>query len=302
MLSYTGQRNLFGTLVNNSDSAILTTADTLINDRRRFILSRRNWWFLEKAFTFNTVASQQFYTLQGDIDRILTSPYVTIGNIRYVPRECTNREEWDRLNLVSYTSDIPTWWIQYGSTVGIFPKPTTANYVYTLNAKQKVIDLSIADYTTGSIVSVATGGTAVVGTGTTWTAGMVGQWLKITAGAAANLGDGVWYQIAAVPSTTTITLAQPYGGVAISTATSPYTIGQMSIMPDAYDSLPIYLALQTYFTSIEPDQAKATMYTAMAGDLAKQMDADQSNRTGGRVLDEGIDKTAIVNPNLTVGF
>src|SRR6266567_3450712 len=99
MLSYTGQRNLFGTLVNNSDSTILTVADSLINDRRRFVLSRKNWWFLEKAFTFSTVASQQFYTLQGDIDRILTAPYVTVGSTRYVPREVTSREEWDRLNL-----------------------------------------------------------------------------------------------------------------------------------------------------------------------------------------------------------
>lgn len=302
MLSYTGQRNLFGTLVNNTASTILAVGDSLINDRRRFVLSRKNWWFLEKAFTFTTVASQQFYSLQGDIDRILSAPYVVIGNTTYVPREVTSREEWDRLNLVTYTSDIPQWWIQYGATVGIFPKPTTSAYTYTVNAKQKVIDLNIADYTTGTIVSVASGGTAVVGSATAWTDGMVGQWIKINNSATTNKGDGQWYQISAVGSTTSITLARPYGGTAIVAGAASYTMGQMSIMPDAYDSLPIYLALQTYFTSIEPDQTKATLYGGMAGDLMKQMEADQSNRTGGRVLDNGIMYGAPVNPNLTIGF
>lgn len=302
MLSYTGQRNLFGTLVNNSDATILTTADTLINDQRRFVLSRKNWWFLEKAFTFTTVAAQQFYTLQGDIDRVISDPYVAVGNTRYTPRECQSRNVWDRLNLVTYSSDVPAWWIQYNNTVGIFPKPTTSNYVYTVNAKQKQVDMSLADYSTGTIVSVANGGTAVVGNGTTWTAGMVGMWIRITQTTAANSGDGIWYQISAVPSTTSITLATNYGGPAIAAASTSYTIGQMSVLPDAYDSLPVYLALQTYFTSIEPDSDKHEKYGNMAGALMTQMERDQSNRTGGRVLDDGIVATSIINPNLTVGF
>lgn len=303
MLSYTGQRNLFGTLVNNSnDASILTVADTLINDQRRTILSFKNWWFLEKQFTFNTVASQQFYTLRGDIDRILSAPYLTNGNTRYTPREVTSREEWDRLNLVTYSTDVPQWWIQYSNTVGLFPTPTSSNLVVTLNAKQKQVDMSLADYTTGSIVSVANGGTAVVGTSTVWAAGMVGQWIRITPNSSTNSGDGIWYQISAVGSATTLTLAQPYGGTAISGGTTVYTIGQMSILPDAYDSLPIYRALATYFTSIEPDISKAEEYTKKADVMQSIMNVDQSNRTGGRVLDNGIGIGGIINPNLTVGF
>lgn len=303
MLSYTGQRNYFGTLVNNTGTATLATADTLINDKRRVLLSSKNWWFLKKDFTFTTTAGGQYYTLQGDIDRIFSSPTVLVGSTRYTPVEVSSRDEWNRLNLTTYSTDFPQWWTQYTSSqIGIFPKSTTAGYTYTLNAKQKVVDLSVVDYTTGTIVTLANGGTAVTGAGTTWTAGMVGKWIKIAAGNAANLGDGLWYQISAVGSTTTLTLAQAYGGTSIAAGSATYTMGQMSILPEAYDSLPIYMALETYYTSIEPNAVQSDKYGESAKSLLVQMNADHSNATGGRVLDEGVGRSTPINPNLTVGF
>src|SRR3990172_6682402 len=98
MKTYTEQRNFLGDLARNSASATLTLADTLINQRRRVILSARNWWFLEKPFTLSTQADTQFLDLPGDIDRILSSPYVTVSSTRYTPREAPSREFWDQLN------------------------------------------------------------------------------------------------------------------------------------------------------------------------------------------------------------
>lgn len=300
MLSYTGQRNLFGELVRSSAAANLTIADTLINQRRKVVLAARQWWFLEKEFTLTTAASTQNYAIPGQVERLLSSPYITVGSTRYTPRECPSRDYWNMLNETSYTSDFPEWWFLSGTTLSFFPTPASASNTITLNAKQRVIDLSVADYTTGTITSITNGATAVVGATTSWTTGMAGKWLKITSGNAANLGDDTWYQISSVGGATTITLNNAYGGTSLSSATANYTIGQMSILPDAYDELPLYLALQTYFTSIDHNDAKAAMYASMAKDLYTQMATDHSNRTGGRVVDEGLVEEIINNPNLHI--
>ena len=299
-LSYTGARNHFGNLVNASDTTTLALADTLMNLRRRVILSARPWWFLEKAFTLTTLASTQFYALPGQVDRLLSDPYITVSSTRYKPKECVSRAEWDRINETSYTSDVPEWWILYANQVGFWPTPASASNTITLNAKQKVVDLSVADYTTGTIVSVAAAGTAIVGSSTSWTAGMIGKYIKITAGNAANLGDDIWYLISAVTDTTHLTIANAYGGAAIATGSANYTIGQLSILPEAYDELPLFMALQVYYTSPDGNPEKATMYASMAKDLYSQMLSDHSNRTGGRVLDEGLGEDDPMNPNLFI--
>src|SRR3990167_4944717 len=156
MLSYTGARNLFGDLTGDSSSANLTLADTLMNLRRRVILSARKWWFLEKPFTLSTQASTQFLDIPGDIDRILSSPYVTVGSTRYTPTEAPSREFWDQLNQNSYTSDMPEYWFLYNGQLGFYPTPATAGNTITFNAKQKIRDLNIADYTTGTIITTST--------------------------------------------------------------------------------------------------------------------------------------------------
>ena len=129
-----------------------------------------------------------------------------------------------------------------------------------------------------------------------------GQYIRIDPGTAANKGDGTWYMISAVGSATTLTLANAYGGTAIAAGSATYTIGQASILPEAYQMLPVFLALEIYFTSIDPKPQNAQLYQGKGADMMQQMVRDQSNKTGGRVLDEGIDKTTLINPNLTIGF
>ena len=274
----------------------------LINDQRRQVLASRQWWFMEKPYTFTTTALTQGYTLRGDIERPLSDPTVTVGTVRYTPKEAPNLRFWNQLNLVQYYSDIPEWWFFYNGQIQLFPIPSAGTYTVTLSAKPKIIDLSIADYTTGTIVSVANAGTAVVGDSTSWTTGMGGLWMSITRSATANKGDGQWYEISSVTSTTALTLTRGYGGSAIATGAAAYTIGECSILPDQYDSLPLYRALTVYFTSIDPNEIKAQLYAGMAKELLDTMAKEQGSRSGGRVLDEGIDKTSIINPNLTIGF
>lgn len=302
MLTYTKQRNTFGKLVNNStDTNTLSLADDLCNTELQQVLSDKDWWFFEKSFTLTTQAATQFIKLPGDVDRIISDPYLTIGSYRYKPDECPSFNKWNEINTVTYTSDYSEWWYSYAGQLGLFPTPATAGNTITLNAKQRVREMSIADITAGTIATLATVGTTttITGSGTTWADGMVGLWIKITSGTATKQGDGQWYQIGGVSSTTSLTLMNPYGGSALATASANYTIGQCSILPEAYQWLPLYRALNIYFTSIDADETKATLYGGKAGALLAQMEKDHSNRTGSRVLDDGNDEI-IINPNLTV--
>lgn len=298
MLSYTERRTLFGNLSNNTSSATLSLADTLINNAEKEILSSRQWSFLESLYTLSTVASTQFITLPMYIDRV-SSCYVTVGTTRWTPRECPSRQMWDRLNVTTITSDIPQWFYVYNGQLGLYPVPATAGNTITINSKQLAKDLSVADYTAGSITTIVTSGTTttITGTGTTWTSKMVGRYIRVTDSDTVKTGDGFWYQIASVPSTTTLTLTRTYGGAAISTATAAYTISQCSLIPEQYQILPIYRALEVFFTSVDPDATKAQLYKKLGDDMFKTLESDYTVKNTDCVIDDGRGFPYPVNPN-----
>jgi len=92
-----------------------------------------------------------------------------------------------------------------------------------------------------------TGGSIVIGNGTTWTTPMSGRYLQIADSSTTNKGDGFWYQIDKVLSTTALTLKKRYQGDAITSGTANYIIGQCSPIPEAYDIAPLYRAVAIYW-------------------------------------------------------
>lgn len=299
MLGYLDRRNLAGTLSNNTATAALVAFDSLINIEEKRILSSRAWSFLEKQFTVLTDSTAQFVTLPQYTDRV-SSVYVTVGSYNYTPRECPSREMWDRLNMVSVASDIPTWWFVYNGKLGLFPKPSTSSNTITINAKRSARDLTITDYTTGGVLTTVVGSATVTGTGTVWTASMVGRYIRITESDTANKGDGYWYEIASYTSATVITLVRPYAGTAITAGNAAYTIAQCSLLPEQYQDLPIYGALRTYYTSMEPDTSKAQLYGGMYAEMYRTMEADYTVKNQSCVLDDGESRPIMENPNLYV--
>lgn len=291
---------MFGSLSNDTSTATLAVADTLINEADKQILSSRPWTFLENQYTLTTAASTQFTTLPMYVDRV-SSIYVTVGSTRWSPIECPSRDAWDRLNMVAFTSDFPTYWYVYNGQLGLYPTPSSAGNTITINAKRLQKDLSVADYTTGTITTVATSGgvTTVTGSGTTWTAKMVGRYIRITDTDTALTGDGFWYQIATVPTSTTLTLTRAYGGTALAAASATYTIAQVSLIPEQYQSLPIYKALQVFFTSVDPNTEKAQLYGGLYNEMYQMMEADYTVKNTNCVIDMGVDDYPI-NPNLYI--
>lgn len=105
-------------------------------------------------------------------------------------------------------------------------------------------------------VSITSGSTAITGTSTSFTPTVNQQlearWIQF----AQPQGDGLWYQIQSINSTTGITLYQPYQGSTI-TNTSGWTIGQMPLIAEDFQDMIIWRVLTQYYTNIleKPDKA-----------------------------------------------
>lgn len=237
-----------------------------------------------------------FYDLPYDYEELINVT-VQVGSNLYTPKECPTREFWDQINQVMYTSDYPEWFYIYQGQIGFYPIASSAGRQITYNYNRTVADISMADYTTGT-VTATNGSTTITGSGTTFTAPMAGRWLKITpTDTAGASGDGIWYQIDAVASATSLTLVKAYQGATVSSGTA-YIIGQMSILPDPYQDLPVYDAAALYYSSIKPEGERYQMFSNKYNTLHAGLIADHSQKTTDvSVHDEDV---TVLNPNLVI--
>lgn len=313
MKSYTTGRNLAGTWTKNTSTANLQFLDQVANDDYRHLCALKDWPFLERRRSLSTTASTQFTNLPYDCDLVREISVTPTGStLLYTPRECTSREQWDTLNLSSaYRADIPEWYFVFAGQIGLWPIPnSTGNTIYVAQ-KTRVIDLSIADYTTGNIATATNGSAAIVGSGTSWTAQMAGRYIRVTYSDTANTGDGLWYEIASVTDTTHLTLVRNYGGTSISAGSAAYTIGQMPLLPEAFHDLPWMWAAGDYWQKEADNDGRAKFYIEQHGmppvgnqpatGRVKDLITAYSSPTTGMVLDYGIEKEQ-PNPNLLISL
>lgn len=294
MLTYTGQRNLFGDLVGSTDSTVLSLGDSLINSNTQRIINMRSWPFMRTTQAITTVAGTQSYALNGDVGKV-HQVTITSGSFIYPLKE-TSEEQWNLLNINSnVTSTIPTNYRIFDGKIYTWPAPAGSNTL-TVTYHKRYKPQTRVDYTTGTITSVANGGTAVVGDSTSWTSALEGRYLQITETDAANSGDGQFYEIESVDSATEITLANPYVGSSISGATGAYVIGQVSPLPDGYHELPVYQAVATYFRTYQPD-ARMIEYKNLADDLLTSLKQEWSNVSGNVTINDGMGSSKVENPN-----
>ena len=238
--------------------------------------------------------------LPYDID-LVESVTVVSGSTRYVPVPAPSKKFWDELHYTSYNSDTPQyWWVENGR-IGLWPRHTTAGEVIIIFGKLRVPELNIADYTTGNIDIVTNGSLEVTGAGSPgWTTPMVGRWLRVThSNTAASSGDHEWYEIVAVESATVLTLGRPYGGRTLATgAAAAYIIGQMPLLPEAYQNLPeIYGAMRYWIKESDAARVKdfRDLLTTGVSDLFKAYSINDTSL----IVDDG-EEDFIINPNLTV--
>lgn len=297
MKSLTELENDYGIDTKNTASANTTWGRRQMNDFHKRILAKSDWPFLHRLRTATTEASTTFVPMPFDVD-LVESVFVTVSGTRYTPRPAPSREFWDELHYSTYTSDIPEYWFPYNGEIGLWPQPTSAGNTISINAKIRAIDLSAADYTTGTVTDIANGATTVTGTSTVWTSPMTGRWLRIDYDDTTDSGDGVWYEISSVTNDTTLELVRNYGGTTISGGSQVYTIGQMPLLPEAYHDLPEIHAAYRYWTK-ENDKRKDEFKTMLADGLTSLFQSYGVSDLS-MVIDDGNSHDRIINPNLTV--
>ncbi len=297
MLTYTGRRNLFGSLTSDSSTANLALGDTLMNEYESELLAKRPWPFLRTSKTFSSVASQQSYDVPTACERVLSLKSTVSGNT-YVPKLSPSIEHWNRLNSGTVTSsDFPSWYFVLDDKIYVYPTPASAvTNCFTVYYRRHHVDLSLADYTTGTITTLANAAKAVTGNASSWTTGMAGLWFRITRSAAALKGDHRWYEVASVETGTTLTLSKAYEGTSLAAASAAYVIGEVGLLPEAYQKIPLYRALEEYFLTIQPEEGRADRYRIKADNLEAAMRLAYSNQTDNIVI-EPEDDVAFVDPN-----
>lgn len=219
------------------------------------------------------IGGQQFYNLPADYSKML-NPTITVGNLQWGNlKPILTRAEWDQMNIFPYYADIPVYYYifpggDHGPSIGVWPIPSTTGNVINITYKFRVVDLSLPDYSTGT-VTATNGSNVITSSGATFIPTINSQvearWLQIpqvTSIGNTNGGDNQWYQVLSV-TTTTITLAQPYSGNTVTSQSGAYTLGEMPILNEDFHDLLVYRPLQIYFSSINKDIEKSAQFTEM---------------------------------------
>jgi hypothetical protein len=279
MISYTQQRDFYGKFTQDLSAENLDDGTLFMNEYLISLLAKTQWPFMETLDeSLRTVADQQFYELPADYRRLIGKPYIVSGTTKYFAKRAPTREFWDKINQVSTTrSDFPQYYYIQGTTIGFYPIPATTDLVIGIPYERKQKALNIADHTTGTIVSIANGAKAVVGSGTSWNASMRGRWIRITASNAANVGDHEWYEIASVTDATNLTLVKPYQGASIAAGSSAYVMGQMSLLPEGFDRIPIFRAAADYW--MIKNETRADSFTERADRLEQALMSSYGAKT-----------------------
>lgn len=291
----------YGRLTKNGSSDNLTVGLELMNDEHRDICAMADWHWLHKTRTLTTVADQQFYNLAYDVDQV-ESVFITVSGTRHTPKLLHSREQWDRINKISNTSDFPEYAFVFGGQIGFWPTPSSSSNTITLNAKLRVIDLLIADFVTGTVDVVTNGDATVVGSGTSWTTPMANRYLRIThSNTAASSGDGLWYEIDSMTDGTNLELVRLYGGTSLTTgASAAYIIGQMPLLPENYHDAILYQPAAIHWYNND-DSVKGDKYMAIFDRKIESMKKHHSAPVTDLILDDGLDED-LINNNLTISL
>lgn len=286
MRTWTNLLNDYQRITNNSESANQTLGGILINDSIRTIcnLQGGKLRFLEAIKDMTTVATQDSYLIPNGfrklIDLYIYSGAGTSSDVIYSPEMIFDPTKWKLVQQYKLgSSTVPYFIYVENQKFYIYPTPSATGNLIRLRGRLKIKDLSIADYTTGTVVSIANGANAIVGSGTTWTADMVGRYVQITETSAANGGDGMWYEIGSWTDATHISLLKPYEGSTIAAGSASYIIGQCSVIPEAYDVAIIYRSVAIYYQQ-QKDLLTAKTYWMM---YDGGMEAGYTDKYGGLI-------------------
>lgn len=256
------------------------------------------------ATTAITTVGVQAYPIPANISKIINDT-INVGQLKYQPMAVQSRAEWDLINTLPYTSDIPRYFFIYNGNLEIFPIPSTTGNIITFNYKTRVADLSWADYSTGTIAAAGAvaGDNTVTGATTAWvTTGTYPQnvdigYYNLNLKINTPYGDGLWYPISKFTDGTHLELLTPIINAPNISAATTYVIGQLPLLQEDFHDMLVYGALKIYFSSIVRDADKFKEYDALYKERLDLLEAYAGTKSINVDLGTPPD---VVNPNLFI--
>lgn len=255
------------------------------------------------ATTTITTVGVQDYQIPANISKIKDNT-ISVGQLKFVCQEIMSIQEWDRINFLPYTSDIPAYIFIYNNKLKIFPIPSTTGNILSFNYKTRVADMSYADYSVGTLASggMVVGSTAVTGLASLWATGATAfpqnvdiSFQNLCIKADTPYGDGIWYPIRKFNSDTSLTLVNPVINAPNITAATTYTIGQIPILSEDFHDMLVHGALKVYFSSIVDNPNKFKEFDTLYKERLELL----ANYAGTKAVQVDLgEEPSNVNPNL----
>jgi len=292
MISFQGQYTQCQDIAQNDGAGALVFFKTNLNIGQHLLEAELGSYYSEETYTDLTEASVQSYPTPDLFIRLKTG-YVTVGGIRNLLQEVFDENEWQILlsGQGTQTSDTATHIFIRRDRFELYPKPATAGYTITLIYEAGGKDLSFADYTTGTITTLANGAKAVTGSSTVFTSAMVGRYFKINS-------YPVWYKIASYTSATSITLDKEYTGISIAAGSETYVIGEMPRTPENTHQIPVWYALMNYYAGFKQNTEKLAVYKSLYETELKRAKVTYSRRFSSNYIPGNRKRTNVTNTNL----
>jgi len=244
----------------------------------------------------------QAYDIPANISKIINDT-ISVGQLKYQPAPVQTRAEWDLINFLPYTSDIPNYYFIYNGKLEIFPIPSTTGNLITFNYKTRVADLFFPDYSTGTLAvgGAVAGSTTVTGSSTNWSTsagyptGVDISYYNLNIKINPPYGDGIWYPIRSVTSDTVLTTNLPIVNAPNIISGTTYSIGQLPILHEDFHDMLVYGALMVYFSALVKDTDKYKQYKILYEERLAMLQAYIGTKSVN--VDLG-SEPAQVNPNL----
>lgn len=306
MRTKTSYEKDFATLSSNSSTTANSTNSydnitwglRMINDSIRHLATI--FYLNEVTYVVpnGTVANQQGYTLPGDFESLLNCT-VSVGGILYQPKESPSRRHFDALNVIPFYNDFPQFFYIYDNQILLYPTPASNSNVITLHYKKRIVDISMSDVTgtsSGRTIATTLDSTTVTLSGTGFLKWMgYNGWIQFPYSSTdATSGDNRWYKINTISSSTVALLKNPYMGDSISGA--DFIIGDVPILPEDYQDLPLYKALSIYYSTRVVDPVRANKFTELYDTGYILLDNKYGSKSTTPVLTDT--DAPVYNPNL----
>jgi len=245
-----------------------------INGGMHFIQRKlRGYIQLDLPQTATTVANQQRYRYPSNIRPPITSATWTVSSIPYPLTVVSSQFEWDAINQIDFSGTVtPTYIFPMRDHFELWPTPQTAGETITIIASLLDRDMTIEDFTTGT-VTVTNNDATITHSATGFTAAMVGRWFATDV-------DGLWYRLATFTDTANMELESVFEG---STASGEsYTIAESPEIPSELHSLLPHYAAAQFYSGPRKDftAAQSHMNFFWTGDFANSS-RRPSNAAGG---------------------